>query len=209
MWTKYRPLIIGIAVLLVFLLIGYKSCRLYDQNSKLKGRIDVLTVELQKSEAETAKVKEAFDKTVAEKDLEIVKWQEVSKKNEAGMTAGDKKIRDLKEQLAKLDPAEKDVIILKQKELIETLENNLTLAYGDIVAKDQIIANLQYKFDACMVYTVQLEKEIKIAKELSESKDQLIAGLEGSLKTARFWGGTTKITTIAAGVALVAILVAK
>jgi len=175
----------------------------------LKGKIETLTVQLVQSEEATAKIKAAFDKTVAEKDLEIAKWEGIAKKNEAAMTAGDKKIRDLKEQLAKLNPAEKDAIILKQRELIETLENNLTLAYGDIQAKDQIILNIQHKFDSCVVYAGQLEGEIKIAKELIVSHDQLISGLEGSLKRARFWGNTTKMTTIAAGIALVVMLVAK
>ena len=198
-----------IAVVVILVLIGYKSCNLYDQNSELKGRITVLTTELHQSEEATAKIREAFAKVVIEKDLDIAKWKAKADANAGGMAEGDTIIADLKKQIVKLNPAEKDAKILKQAELITQLEKNLTLAYSTIDSKDHIIVDLQSKYDTCVIYYTQLEKDINLYKGLAATKDSLITGLEHNLKVARFWGNTTKITTLAAGIALVVMIIAK
>jgi hypothetical protein len=199
---KYKlPLIAG-ALLLGLALMINKSCSLYDQNSKLKALVQGKTTQLKQSEEATAKIREAFAKVVVEKDFEIAHWQGIANNNGNQIAAGNDQIRRLREQLAKLNPAEKDAIIVQQAQLIKALENNLTLAYNTIDAKDRIIAAWQVKFDECVVYTTQLEDEIKQHKALEAIQKDLISGLEGKLKIAKFWGNTTKVTTLAALIAL-------
>ena len=173
--------------ILVICLGGYvlKSCKLSDKNAELRGIIKVQETQLKAQEERTLAAKEAYEKALKEQGLEIDHWQEVADKNSEGMVAGDARIKDLKEQLAKLDPSEKDAIIVKQKELIGQLESNLTLAYGTIAAKDKIIAAWEVKFTKWDAYRVELEAENQDLHDLTGTQRSLVAGLERELRIAR------------------------
>lgn len=174
----------------------------------MKGRIQVQEKQLQQAELNSENAKEVLDKVVTEKDKDIAHWKGIADKNKDGIMAGNQTIKDLKEQLAKLNPAEKDAIILKQRELIATLENNLTLSYQTIEAQEKIIGDWELKYAECVVYYTTLEKERDTCHELLASKDALIKGLEGKLRTTRFFGNITKTSTLVA-VVVVVILMAK
>jgi hypothetical protein len=206
---KFKWLLVGLVLIVSLILLAQKACSLYDQNSILKGRIQVQEQQLAQAALDSKNAKEILDKVVTEKDADIAKWKEVADKNKNGIVAGNQTIKNLKEQLAKIDPAEKDAIILKQGELIATLENNLTLSYQTIEAQEKIIGDWELKYAGCVVYYQTLEKERDAAYALMASKDALIKGLEGKLRTTRLFGNVTKVTTLAAIVALVVMAVAK
>jgi len=162
MEIKLLNLIKPIAIIVLVIVLGayvFRSCNLTDENSKLRGIIEVKDGLLKQQEERTALAKEAYEKALADRGAEVLHWQEIADKNASGMATGNSKIKDLKEQLAKLGPAEKDAIILTQKDLIATLEGNLTLAYGTIEAKDKIIEGWLGAFREWELYRVELETE--------------------------------------------------
>jgi len=197
--------------ILVVFLGGYvlKSCKLSDKNAELRGVIKDQETQLKQQEDRTKQAKEAYEQALREQGLEIVHWQEVADKNSAGMIAGNSKIKDLKEQLAKLNPAEKDAIILKQKELISTLENNLTLAYSTIEAKDGIIQAWGVKFLKWDAYRVELETENLQLRGLVGTQRELIKGLEKDLRLSRLGSKVKNILVLAAAGYLVYGLASK
>ena len=173
--------------ILVLCLAGYvfKSCKLSDKNAELRGIIKTQETLLKAQEERTQLAKEAYEKSLKEQGLEIDHWKEVADKNSEGMVAGNAKIKDLKEQLAKLDPSEKDAIIVKQRELIATLENNLTLAYDTISAKSRIIAAWEARFIKWEAYRAELEAENQDLHDLTGTQRSLVAGLERDLRIAK------------------------
>jgi chromosome segregation ATPase len=189
--TKLLQLIKPIAIIILVLALGgyvFRSCNLTDENSKLRGIIEVKDTLLKEQEEKTALAKEAYEKTLASKDLEALHWQEIADKNAAVMATGNSKIKDLKEQLAKLNPAEKDAIILTQKALIETLEGNLTLAYSTIEAKDKIIIGWQGAFKKWDTYRVELETENAQLHSLIGTQKDLVSRLEKDLRWSKAQG---------------------
>ena len=201
----------GIALLVILLAVYvFRSCNLVDENSKLRGIIEVKDSLLKQQEERTALAKEAYEKALKEQGAEVLHWQEIADKNAGGIATGNLKIKDLKEQLAKLNPAEKDAIILTQKALITTLENNLTLAYETIEAKDKIIASWEVKFVKWEGYRVELETENVQLHGLDDSQKALISGLEKDLRWARLTGRTKNILIVgAAAYVIYGILVKK
>ena len=208
MVVKFKwPLVALLLLGLIFL--AQRACRLYDENSILKGRIQVQEQQLAQAAFDSKNAKEILDKVVTEKDADIAKWKEVAGKNKNGMIAGNETAKKLKEQLAKINPAEKDAVIATQKSLIAVLENNLQLSYTTIEAQEKIIGDWELKYAGCVVYYQTLEKERDAAYALMASKDALIKGLEGKLRTTRFFGNITKVTTLVAVAAVVALAAAK
>ena len=173
--------------ILVICLGGYviKSCKLSDKNAELRGIIKTQETLLKAQEERTQLAKEAYEKSLKEQGLEIDHWKEVADKNSEGMVAGNAKIKDLKEQLAKLDPSEKDAIIVKQRELIKQLESNLTLAYDTISAKSRIIAAWEARFIKWEAYRAELEAENQDLHDLTGTQRSLVAGLERDLRIAK------------------------
>lgn len=180
---------------LVFVMAGYvlRSCNLYDENSKLKGIIKTQETLLQQQEERTKIAKEAYEKVLSEQGSEIEHWKEVAAKKTEGMAIGDAKIRELKERLAKLDPAEKDAIISTQNDVIHALEDNLTMAYETIAAKNKIIDAWEVKFLAWEGYKFELESENTKLHGLVDTQKSLIAGLEKELRLSRIGGKTKNI----------------
>jgi chromosome segregation ATPase len=201
METAKPPLLIRIAIWALILVLGFytlRSCKLTDENSKLRGEIKILKVNLADADMRARFAKEAFDKTIAEKDLEIIKWREGAAKGAEAISAGNEKIKKLEEEIASLDPADKDALILKQQSLIETLEGNLTLSASVIETQKKEILAWEVKFDACREYTVALEKKIFALEGLVKTQGELIKGLEIDLRFSRSWG---TVKTILVGAA--------
>ena len=193
--SQIRTWIFFVLVLLVIIYVP-KACKLTDENSKLRGIIEVKDTLLKQQEEKTRLAKEAYEKALKEQGTEILHWQEVADKNAGGIAIGNLKIKDLKDQLAKLNPAEKDAIILTQKALIATLEGNLTLAYGTIEAKDKIILGWQGAFREWDKYRVELETENAQLHGLEDSRKALISGLEKDLRWSRLTGRTKNILIV-------------
>jgi len=209
MVAKFKWPLVALVLIVSMILLAQRACNLYDQNSILKGKIAVQEQQLAQAGLDSKNAKEILDKVVTEKDKDIAHWKEVAQKNKDGIVAGNQTIKDLKEQLAKLNPAEKDKVIATQKSLIAVLENNLQLSYTTIEAQEKIIGDWELKYAGCVVYYQTLEKERDAAYALMASKDALIKGLEGKLRTTRFFGNITKVTTLVAVAAVVALAAAK
>jgi hypothetical protein len=64
--------------------------------------------------------------------------------------------------------------------------------------KDFVITNWTAKYNQAVAYYTTLEREKVVATNLLKTKDELIKGLEGSLKSTRFVGNLTKTTTVIA-----------
>jgi len=202
MEIKLLNLIKPIAIIVLVIVLGayvFRSCNLTDENSKLRGIIEVKDGLLKQQEERTALAKEAYEKALADRGAEVLHWQEIADKNASGMATGNSKIKDLKEQLAKLGPAEKDAIILTQKDLIATLEGNLTLAYGTIEAKDKIIEGWLGAFREWELYRVELETENAQLHSLVGTQKDLISRLEKDLRWARATGKVKNILIAAVG----------
>jgi len=180
--------------LLVILLAGYvfKSCWPNDEASRLRGVIETQETFIKQQEERTRQAKETYEKSLIEKDANIVYWQEVAEKNAAGMTVSTSEIKDLKERLTKLNPAEKDAIIETQGKVIIAQENkiaeNITLACNAIAAKDKVITAWEGAFRDWETYRVELETENSQLHSLVGTEKDLNARLEKDLRWARGQG---------------------
>jgi protein involved in sex pheromone biosynthesis len=189
--NKYLAIAVGILLLLVILFVA-KSNRLDNTIVSLKERINIQEEILKQSE-DARKVAEAnFITTVAEKDKEISKWKVIVDKNAIQINDGDKAILRLKEELARLNPAEKDAIIFKQKDLISVLEGNLQLAYTTISAKDGIIGAWESKYTVCDHLVTALQDENTKLRGLNDTLKALNKSLESRLSMS---GMTGKVKT--------------
>jgi len=200
METAKAPLLIKIAIALILAVLAFsvlRSCKLSNDAAELRGQIKVLKADIATLGAENKIAKEAFEKTVAEKDLEIIAWREKADKGLAGIAAGNGRILELEEAIAKLDPAEKDAIIAGQRDLIGELKGNLTLSAGVIEAKDKQILAWEIKFNTCRDLIPGLEREIARLHGLADSQGKLIKDLEGDLRWSRS-GGRVKSILIGA-----------
>jgi len=200
--AKLLKLIKPIALIVLVLALGgyiFRSCNLTDENSKLKGIIEVKDSLLKQQEERTALAKTAYEKALADQGAEALHWKEIADKSMAGVTTGATQIKDLKERLAKLNPAEKDAIIQSQKEIINAQEENITLLYRSVEAKDKIIYAWEVKFEKWELYRVELETENAELHSLVGAQKDLISRLEKDLRWARGQSKVKNVLLAAAG----------
>jgi len=203
-WKKNQIAVASLLAIAAVLLLSARVCVIYDRNAKLKGVIENQQEQLASAIEHLRLEREAYTNVIKKKDGELAALAKITQEYQEKLRAGSQTIAQLKQELASIDPAKKDEIIASQRKLISTLEQNLTLAYQTIEAKDKQIAALELKFTQCASYVVSLEDTIAKYEAISRSKDELIRGLEGKIKRSRLTTMLSTATLIAAGVIILA-----
>ncbi len=186
--TAIRWGAIGLA-LVAFIILGARSCRLYDQNAVLKGQYDTY-------------------RAIAKADHDIM-LQEIGRQNQV-IADKTKEIEKILAEASKPSAAEiaKDKIIAAQHKKLVDLEAQGDLVGALVAAKEEIRAwsekfqlaeerhgeelfdlneAWQAKFNAQATIAEGWEKDWYSEHNLRLRGEKRIKGLESSLSTARFW----------------------
>ncbi len=208
--TNHVLIIAGIIVILFFYFSIQRSCKLYDENSMLKGQYE--TLKQQKSEADKLSVTiiEAQEKAIKQLDEAIKKSDDIVNEKAQEIKNKDSKISSLEKAYAQLSQSgDKDKQIKNLQEQVMTWAEKFGLAEMTIKEKDKIIFSLTEKFNAQVKisdeYLLQIGREINL-RNVAEER---IAGLEKSLKGLRFTGKIKNYLVIATGGYIVYLLIKK
>ncbi len=197
-----KPIIIGVcfALLVIILLIGYKSCNLTDKYSELTGEFNAY-----RAVAESAAV--AARKTITEQTKVIGDMNKKIAVHEAAVSKKNEQIKDANKKLTALEaeyatltdcPSQRDNLI---KQVTEWA-GKFSLSEGIIKDKDGIIFSLTEKYDAQVKITGAVQVQLTDCLKLQPLYEDRISVLERALKKARFvsklksWGGVALATGV-------------
>jgi len=174
-------------VLVVFLVLLYlgKSCKTTDKNSQLKGEIiqlnQMLSVQRQVSQKE---IKE-LEADITERNEEIITVV-------ADVIAKEEKIQELHVVTQKLEKTllsatqiSKDDIIGNLKEQVTAWKDKFAIINAVVKDKDEIIFNLQAKYDAQVKISINYKSLYEKTNELAEKQEFRIKVLEGKQRTSQ------------------------
>lgn len=199
---KYLKYILPAALVIILIIVGYRSCGLYDRYSVLKGRYDALAEEYEAQRGSSLKAIEDLDNIIARKDEEInaATSHIVEKEGEISTlhTETDKLEADflkIKDAIEKVDNLSKQLSIWKQK---------FTLAEGIIRDKDVVIFSINEKYEAQVKISLEwrglYDREVTLHK-LSQGRLRIAEHRIGRLK----FGGTLKTGLVMGLVGVVAV----
>ncbi len=190
-----KPLIIGVcfALLVIILLIGYKSCSLSDKYSLLTGEFNAYKQVAAKNVEAAKKTISEQTKVIGDMTKKIVSANaEIFKKNEQIVSAN-KTVANLEAQYADLKTDAERVVNLSAQ--VNIWKDKFSLSEGIIKDKDGIIFSLTEKYDAQVKITGAVQVQLTDCLKLRVLYDDRISVLERALKKARFvsklksWGG--------------------
>ena len=174
-------------VLVAFLVLLYlgKACKTTDKNSQLKGEIiqlnQMLSVQRQVSQKE---IKE-LEADITERNEEIITVV-------ADVIAKEEKIQELHVVTQKLEKTllsatqiSKDDIIGNLKEQVTAWKDKFAIINAVVKDKDEIIFNLQAKYDAQVKISINYKSLYEKTNELAEKQEVRIKVLEGKQRTSQ------------------------
>lgn len=190
------PLIASILIL-GLIILGYKSCNLYDELSVQKGKYEAYRAVAKADYAKAATVIVEQTKTIAAKDKEIaVHKQAVFTKNEQ-IASKNKSIAALEESYSKLST---DVLKIENLTAqVAEWKSQFSLAQGVIADQEKIITAWEGKFNAQVVISEQYKAALDRQIELNRLCDGLVGRLEGKLRRTSFLAKAGGVAAIVAG----------
>jgi len=186
----------GIAVLLIIVLVYLgKSCKTIDKNSQLKGEIiqlnQMLSIQRQVSQKE-----------IKELEADIVKRDERIEAVASDITRKEEEIQELHIVTQNLEKTllfatqiSKDDIIDNLKEQVTAWKDKFAIINTVVKDKDEIIFNLQGKYEAQVRISTYYEALWENTRVLMEKQKVRIKVLEGKQRNLQF-GSTVKTIVI-------------
>ena len=203
---------IGVGLLIIlFLAIGYRSCRdliiLGAKNKELKAQYEAM-----KKSTQSDKV--VSDKVISDQEKKIADLDTKNKEHQATIASLKKKLIPLDQTTSALEAARKtltnkDDIIANLDQQVAAWKQKFTLAQDIIAEKDAIIFGLTDKYEAQVKISAELRKEYTGEYNLRILAEQRIIVLEKSFKGLRITTGVTKGIAAILGGILIYSLVAK
>jgi len=214
MAKTYKYLIIA-GVVLIVLLWGYKSCNLYDQNSVLKGKYDVLLKLSKDAKANYEEQIKLRDEKITELDKGIESAKESISKKEHSIAESDSQLTKLSNELEKNKHKSEELIGTWKERVkilnatVSELEKKFSVAQNIIADKDKIIFSLKEKYDTQLKLTVNLQELVNKEHALRLTGDKRIKLLEQKVRLNLFTGKLKSGIIVAAGAFLVYSMVKK
>jgi len=194
---KYGLIGLGAIIILVLL---FRSCGLYDQNSILKGKYDELKRIADADHGMLIKEIGRLADDIALKDKEIIKLNESISLIYTDLNNKDSKITDLVKQLKEAELAgDLPAQIVNLKEQVKTWADKFTLAESIIKEKDAIISNWAIKYEDAVKIGDKWKEDYEREHELRLLGEKRISKLESSLRWNKFWKTGTALLAVAAG----------
>lgn len=192
-WFKY--VIYGL-LLLSFLLVVNRSCNLTDGYSKRIGELEAL-VRIQEDAEEMARdnIDAALDRidTLTGENKKLMKHIEVA---ELELVDTDRDVSRLEKELIDAqDTGDTDVQIANLTDQVNLWKERFTLSQSIVADKDEIIFNLNEKYESQLEISVDFEKLYLAEKDLRHKGEVLLDMSSRKLRTAKT-GGTFKTIVI-------------
>ena len=176
-------------VLLALIIVGYKSCNLYDKYSVLKGAHDALTEEYETQKAKALQDIEALRNNIAQKDEKIRNITAQIVEKEGAISSLHAQTDKLEEDYEKLLGCEQKISNLETQ--VATWKQKFSLAESVIADKDAIIFSLNEKYESQVKISLNWETLYNNEVTLHALCSQRLKLADKKLKGLRF-GGTIK-----------------
>lgn len=191
----YAKYIVGGVFFILFFFFMFRTCRLYDENSVLKGKYEAYRA------IAIEDIRQAQG-VIAEQEKKIKALDEKQKTLEASIEKKNGQIKTLNLATAELEKqrkelTDKDEIIANLDAQIAAWKEKFFIAQSIIEEKDKIIFSLTEKYEAQIKisnsYKLMYEDMVKV-NAVAELR---IKRLERELRTNRFTGNLGKVSMIA------------
>ena len=173
-------------VLLALIIVGFRSCDLYDKYSVLKGKYDALSEEYKAQRVKALADIEALRNNIAQKDEEIrnITSQIVEKEGE---------ISSLHTQTGKLEEAyvaltDNEAKIDNLTQQVDAWKEKFSLAESVIADKDAIIFSLNEKYESQVKISLNWETLYNNEGKLHALCSQRLKLADKKLRGLRFTG---------------------
>ena len=173
-------------VLLALIIVGFRSCDLYDKYSVLKGKYDALSEEYKAQRVKALADIEALRNNIAQKDEEIrnITSQIVEKEGE---------ISSLHTQTGKLEEAyvaltDNEAKIDNLTQQVDAWKEKFSLAESVIADKDAIIFSLNEKYESQVKISLNWETLYNNEVKLHALCSQRLKLADKKLRGLRFTG---------------------
>jgi chromosome segregation ATPase len=206
-WFKYLK-IVGVVAVVIWAIIGtQRACRIYDENSILKGQYDAMKKAAEENKAAADQKIAELQKTIADKNKEIGEAQEIINNKNKDISKNHAKIVELEKEREGLK--DKDATIVNLDKQVYYWKDQFSLCQQVIAEKDKIIFSLTEKYDAQVKISLEWYHLYNEQVNLRVLAERRIDGLEDSLKGLHYSLKVSRTLALILGGIVIYKLIAK
>ena len=202
-----KKYILPAALVILLIVLGYKSCGLYDRYSELKGRYDALAEEYDTYKDGALKRIDDLNETIEQLDETIAGInRDIDLKNDQ-LTDLHARTDELESTYTKLTDLSEKVDNLETQ--VSTWKQKFTLAQSIIADKDAIIFSLNEKYEAQVEISLNWKTLYEHEATLRTLAEVRLKLADKKLRGLQFQLNLTRGVTLALGVGIIYSIVAK